>query len=123
VVRTFLPPVGRAQHHTDTTSSVRGAPASIMGRSSHGGYVTGLRPFALPRPDALSPLPPDVVRGLVSAYTNNLQTPPLPERVSSRSPGPWLYRGGAMRRYKPGRELRRTNFLSTTLQRTLQPAV
>jgi hypothetical protein len=30
-VRTYLPPVGRAQHHTDTTSSVLGASASIVG--------------------------------------------------------------------------------------------
>src|SRR5215207_4708001 len=45
VVRTYLAPVGRAQHHTDTTSSVLGASASIMGRSSQ---ATGLRPFALP---------------------------------------------------------------------------
>jgi hypothetical protein len=42
---------------TSATSFVLGVPASIMGRSSHVGYVTGLRPFALPRPDALSPPP------------------------------------------------------------------
>jgi hypothetical protein len=51
-----------------TTLPVLVAPASIMGRSSHGGYATGLRPFALPRPDALSP-PPS--RPLVCAYTTN----------------------------------------------------
>src|SRR5215204_1830948 len=34
VVRTYLPPVGRA-HDTDTTSAVLGASASIMGRSSY----------------------------------------------------------------------------------------
>src|SRR5215211_817232 len=33
---------------TVTTLPVLGTPASIMGRSSHGGYVTGLRLFALP---------------------------------------------------------------------------
>src|SRR5215212_5699284 len=44
---------------------VRGTPASIMGRSSH---ATGLRPFALPRADPLSP-PPS--RSLVCAYTTN----------------------------------------------------
>jgi hypothetical protein len=58
--------------HTTTqrtaTPPVLGAPASIMGRSSHGGYVRGLRPFALPRPDALSP-PPS--RSLVCADTTN----------------------------------------------------
>ncbi len=39
---------------TSVASSVLGASASIMGRSSQ---ATGLRPFALPRPDALNPLP------------------------------------------------------------------
>ena len=39
---------------TSVASSVLGASASIMGRSSQ---ATGLRPFALPRPDALSPRP------------------------------------------------------------------
>ena len=34
---------------TVTTLPVLVAPASIMGRSSHVGYVTGLRPFAVPR--------------------------------------------------------------------------
>jgi hypothetical protein len=35
-----------------THPPVLGTPASIMGRSSHGGYVRGLRPFASPHPDA-----------------------------------------------------------------------
>ena len=44
---------------------VLGAPASIIkGRSSR---ATGLRPFALPRPDALSPLPASAV-GCVRAH-------------------------------------------------------
>src|SRR5215208_5257220 len=40
---------GHTSESTVTTLPVLGAPTSIMGRSSHGGYVTGLRPFALPR--------------------------------------------------------------------------
>ena len=48
-----------------THPPVLGTPASLMGRSSH---ATGLRPFALPRADPLSP-PPS--RSLVCAYTTN----------------------------------------------------
>jgi hypothetical protein len=32
-----------------THPPVLGAPGIVMGRSSHGGYVRGLRPLALPR--------------------------------------------------------------------------
>jgi hypothetical protein len=60
VVRTYLSPVGRAQHHTDTTSSVLGASASLIG--SEFSQSTWLRPFTLPHPDTLSPLPLRSVR-------------------------------------------------------------
>jgi hypothetical protein len=41
-----------------TTSSVLGAPASLMGSELPRALVAGLRPFALPCPDGLSPLSP-----------------------------------------------------------------
>jgi hypothetical protein len=37
---------------------VLGAPASLKGLEFPRALVAGLRPFALPRPDALSPLSP-----------------------------------------------------------------
>jgi hypothetical protein len=56
------------------------------GRSFHDTHVTGLRPFALPRPDALSPLPAAPVRALwVQLY-------PL---LSKHEFAPLAYRGGA----------------------------
>jgi hypothetical protein len=45
-VRTYLPPVGRARSQPPSNSPVRGAPASIRGRSSRS---TGLRPFVADR--------------------------------------------------------------------------
>ena len=56
VVRPYLPPVGRARHgkHPPPCSAHR---LLSWGRSSHGPQATGLRSFALPRPDALSPPP------------------------------------------------------------------
>ncbi len=58
---------------------VLGASASIMGRSSN------LRPFALPRPDALSPPP---LRSLRRAHNTHWRSPLL-FGIS------WPYRGGA----------------------------
>src|SRR5215218_2848362 len=54
------------------------------------GRSSNLRPFALPRPDALSPLPTALpVWSLVSAYTtNNLRTPLLLRGMITPSPAP-----------------------------------
>ena len=94
MVRTYLPPVGRAhlRKHA-TTSPVLGASASIMGRSSN------LRPFIFANRSwgsfLIEPLPyPKLLRTLpaspaVLAYNPRWRSPPL-FGIS------WSYRGGAM---------------------------
>ncbi len=69
MVRRCLSPVGRAQHHTDTTSSVLGASASTSWVGAPTNRAPALRcSFALPRPDALSPRAR--VRALPTKETN-----------------------------------------------------